>query len=162
VPVVAALHGVAYGGGLQIALAADVRIVAPDAKLSVRELHWGLVPDMSGTQTLRQLVRADVARELTYTARIVGGEEAVALGLATRTSEKPRDDAFSLAREIAGRSPDAVRAAKRLLEGAFAGGVAEGLRLEEEVQRGLVGRPNQVEAVRANLEQRPPRFRDPE
>jgi enoyl-CoA hydratase/carnithine racemase len=86
----------------------------------------------------------------------------VALGLATRTSEKPRDDAFSLAREIAGRSPDAVRAAKRLLEGAFAGGVAEGLRLEEEVQRGLVGRPNQVEAVRANLEQRPPRFRDPE
>jgi enoyl-CoA hydratase/carnithine racemase len=162
VPVVAALHGVAYGGGLQIALAADVRIVAPDARLSVRELHWGLVPDMSGTQTLRQLVRADVARELTYTARIVSGQEAVALGLATRASERPRDDAFTLAREIAGRSPDAVRAAKRLLEGAFAGDLAEGLRLEEEVQRSLLGRPNQVEAVRANLEQRPPRFRDPE
>jgi enoyl-CoA hydratase/carnithine racemase len=162
VPVVAALHGVAYGGGLQIALAADVRIVAPDARLSVRELHWGLVPDMSGTQTLRHLVRADVARELTYTARIVSGSEAVSLGLATRTSERPRDDAFALAREIAARSPDAVRAAKRLLEGAASGGVAEGLRLEEELQRGLIGRPNQVEAVRANLERRPPKFRDPE
>jgi enoyl-CoA hydratase/carnithine racemase len=162
VPVIAALHGVAYGGGLQIALAADLRIVAPDARLSVRELHWGLVPDMSGTQTLRFLVRADVARELTYTARIVSGTEAVALGLATRTSESPRDEAFAVAREIASRSPDAVRAAKRLLEGAFSGDVADGLRLEEELQRSLLGRPNQVEAVRANLERRPPRFRDPE
>jgi enoyl-CoA hydratase/carnithine racemase len=162
VPVVAALHGVAYGGGLQVALAADVRLVAPDARLSVRELHWGLVPDMSGTQTLRRLVREDVARELTYTARIVSGTEAVALGLATRTSERPREDALALAREIAARSPDAVRAAKRLLEGAWEGDVAHGLRLEEELQRTLLGRPNQVEAVRANLEQRPPRFRDPE
>jgi enoyl-CoA hydratase/carnithine racemase len=162
VPVVAAVHGVAYGGGLQIALGADVRLVAPDARLSVRELHWGLVPDMSGTQTLRRLVREDVARELVYTARIVSGEEAVTLGLATRLSEQPREDAFALAREIAARSPDAVRAAKRLLDGAFQGSVAEGLRLEEEVQRSLLGRPNQVEAVRANLERRAPRFRDPE
>jgi enoyl-CoA hydratase/carnithine racemase len=162
VPVVAAIHGVAYGGGLQIALAADVRIVAPDARLSVRELHWGLIPDMSGTQTLRHLVRADVARELTYTARIVSGSEAVSLGLATRTSESPREDAFALAREIAARSPDAVRAAKRLLDGAATGDVADGLRLEEELQRSLVGRPNQVEAVRANLERRPPKFSDPE
>ena len=163
VPVIAALHGVAYGGGLQIALAADIRIVTPDARLSVRELHWGLVPDMSGTQTLRHLVRADVARELTYTARIVSGSEAVSLGLATRTSESPpREDAFALAREIAAHSPDAVRAAKRLLEGAASGSVADGLRLEEELQRSLIGRPNQVEAVRANLERRPPKFRDPE
>jgi enoyl-CoA hydratase/carnithine racemase len=162
VPVVAAVHGVAYGGGLQIALGADVRLVAPDARLSVREVHWGLVPDMSGTQTLRRLVREDVARELVYTARIVSGDEAVALGLATRVSEQPREDAFALAREIAARSPDAVRAAKRLLEGAFQGSAAEGLRLEEEVQRSLLGRPNQVEAVRANLERRAPRFRDPE
>jgi len=162
VPVIAALHGVVYGGGLQIALAADVRLVAADARLSVRELHWGLVPDMSGTQTLRQLVRADVARELTYTARIVSGSEAVALGLATRVSAQPREDAFALAREIAAHSPDAVRGAKRLLEGAFAGDVASGLRLEEEIQRSLIGRPNQVEAVRANLEKRAPKFRDPE
>ena len=161
-PVIAALHGVVYGGGLQIALAADVRLVAADARLSVRELHWGLVPDMSGTQTLRQLVRADVARELTYTARIVSGSEAVALGLATRVSAQPREDAFALAREIAAHSPDAVRGAKRLLEGSFAGDVASGLRLEEEIQRSLIGRPNQVEAVRANLEKRAPKFRDPE
>lgn len=162
VPVIAALHGVVYGGGLQIALAADVRLVAADARLSVRELHWGLVPDMSGTQTLRQLVRSDVARELTYTARIVSGSEAVALGLATRVSAQPREDAFALAREIAAHSPDAVRGAKRLLEGSFVGDVASGLRLEEEIQRGLIGRPNQVEAVRANLEKRAPKFRDPE
>jgi enoyl-CoA hydratase/carnithine racemase len=162
VPVIAAVHGVAYGGGLQIALAADVRLLAPDARLSVRELHWGLVPDMSGTQTLRHLVRLDVAKELTYTARIVGAEEAVRLGLGTRICERPRDDAFALAREIASRSPDAVRAAKRLLDGAFEGDVAAGLRLEEELQRAVIGRPNQVEAVRANLEQRAPRFRDPE
>ena len=162
VPVIAAVHGVAYGGGLQIALAADVRLLAPDARLSVRELHWGLVPDMSGTQTLRHLVRLDVAKELTYTARILGAEEAVRLGLATRVAESPRDEAFALAREIAGRSPDAVRAAKRLLEGAYEGDVASGLALEEEMQRAVIGKPNQVEAVRANLEQRPPRFRDPE
>jgi enoyl-CoA hydratase/carnithine racemase len=128
----------------------------------VRELHWGLIPDMSGTQTLRRLVRSDVARELTYTARIVDGVEAVALGLATRVSEHPREDALALAREIAAHSPDAVRAAKRLLEGAEQGDVPSGLKLEEELQRSLLGKPNQVEAVRANLEKRSPKFRDVE
>jgi enoyl-CoA hydratase/carnithine racemase len=162
VPVVAALHGVAYGGGLQIALGADIRIVAPDARLSVRELHWGLVPDMSATQTLRHLVRLDVARELTYTARIVSGSEAVELGLATRTSDEPREAAFALAREIAGHSPDAVRAAKQLLGETVVGSVEDGLRLEEALQKTLLGQPNQVEAVRANMEKRPPRFSDPE
>jgi enoyl-CoA hydratase/carnithine racemase len=162
VPVIAAIHGVAYGGGLQIALGADIRLVAKDARLSVRELHWGLIPDMSGTQTLRRLVRSDVARELTYTARIVDGVEAVALGLATRVSEHPREDALALAREIAAHSPDAVRAAKRLLEGAEQGDVPAGLQLEEELQRSLLGKPNQVEAVRANLEKRAPKFRDVE
>jgi enoyl-CoA hydratase/carnithine racemase len=162
VPVIAAIHGVAYGGGLQIALGADIRLVAPDARLSVRELHWGLIPDMSGTQTLRRLVRSDVARELTYTARIVDGAEAVALGLATRVSTQPREDALAMAREIAAHSPDAVRAAKQLLEGAEQGDVASGLALEERIQRSLMGKPNQVEAVRANLEKRAPKFRDVE
>jgi enoyl-CoA hydratase/carnithine racemase len=162
VPVIAAIHGVAYGGGLQIALAADVRFVAPDARLSVREIQWGLVPDMSGTQTLRFLVRLDVAKELTYTGRIVSGEEAVGLGLATHVSHEPREAALELAREIASRSPSAVRAAKRLLDQGFRLPVEEGLRLEEELQRGLIGKPNQVEAVRANLEKREPRFTDPE
>jgi enoyl-CoA hydratase/carnithine racemase len=161
VPVIAAVHGVAYGGGLQIALGADLRLVAPDARLSVMEIKWGLVPDMSGTQTLRRLARLDVVKELTYTGRVVSGTEAVALGLATRAVESPRESALELAREIAARSPDAIRAAKRLLDASGVVGIAEGLRLEEELQRSLIGRPNQVEAVRANVEKRAPRFGDP-
>jgi enoyl-CoA hydratase/carnithine racemase len=161
-PVIAAVHGVAYGGGLQIALAADIRIVAPDAQLSIRELHWGLVPDMTGTQTLRHLVRLDVAKELVYTARIFSGTEAVALGLATQVSATPRDAALALAREIAARNPTAVRAAKRLLDATRDGSHAEGLRLEEQVQRAVIGRPNQVEAVRANMAKREPVFSDAE
>ena len=90
VPVIAAVHGVALGGGLQIALAADLRIVAPDARLSVLEIRWGLIPDMTGTHMLRRLVPLDVAKELTWTGRMVSGEEAVALGLATRLSDDPR------------------------------------------------------------------------
>jgi enoyl-CoA hydratase/carnithine racemase len=161
VPVVAAVHGVAFGGGLQIALAADLRIVAPDARLSVMEIKWGLVPDMTGTQTLRHLVRLDVARELVFTGRIVSGTEAVALGLATRASARPLEDARALAREIATKSPDAIRAAKALLNRAATASLAEGLRLEETFQRAVLGRPNQLEAMRANVEQRPPRFADP-
>jgi len=161
VPVIAAVHGVAYGGGLQIALGADLRLVAPDARLSVMEIKWGLVPDMSGTQTLRRLARLDVVKELTYTGRIVSGTEAVALGLATRAVESPREAALEMAREIASKSPDAIRAAKRLLDASGVVDVAEGLRLEEQLQRSLIGGPNQVEAVRANVERRPPRFSDP-
>ena len=161
VPVIAAVHGVAYGGGLQIALGADLRIVAPDAKLSVMEIKWGLVPDMSGTQTLRRLVRLDVAKELTFSGRIVSGSEAVELGLATRVAADPRAAALELAAEIASKSPDAIRAAKRLLDASGVVPVAEGLRLEESLQLGLIGRPNQIESVRANLEKRAPRFQDP-
>jgi enoyl-CoA hydratase/carnithine racemase len=162
VPVIAAVHGVAFGGGLQIALGADVRFVAPDARLSVLEIKWGLVPDMSGTQTLRRLTRLDVAKELAFTGRILSGAEAVELGLATHVSDQPREAAFELAREIATRSPDAVRAAKRLLNASGLVGSEEGLRLEEKLQRSVIGRPNQIEAVRSNLEKRPARFHDPE
>jgi len=162
VPVIAAVHGVAYGGGLQVALGADLRLVAPDARLSVMEIKWGLVPDMSGTQTLRRLVRLDVAKELTFTGRVVDGAEAAAIGLATRTEADPRAAALALAREIAGRSPEAIRAGKRLLDESGRIPVAEGLALEEQLQRGLIGRPNQVEAVRSNLEKRAPRFADPD
>ncbi|MBW2400216.1 MAG: enoyl-CoA hydratase/isomerase family protein, partial [Deltaproteobacteria bacterium] len=116
VPVIAALHGVIFGGGLQIALAADIRLVTPDARLSVMEIKWGLIPDMTGSQTLRRLVRLDVAKELTFTGRIVSGIEAVELGLATRVSDDPHAEALELARGIAGRSPDAIRAGKRLLD----------------------------------------------
>jgi enoyl-CoA hydratase/carnithine racemase len=162
VPVIAAIHGVAYGGGLQLALGADIRLVAPDARLSVREIHWGLIPDMTGTQTLRHLVRQDVARELTYTGRIVSGTEAVELGLATQVSDTPYQAALELAREIAARSPDAVRAAKRLLTAAPLVNTDEGLLLEEKLQRSLIGGRNQIEAVQANLQKRDPKFVDPE
>ena len=162
VPVIAAVHGVAFGGGLQIALGADIRFVAPDAKLSVMEIKWGLIPDMSGSQTLRRLVRLDVAKELTFTGRIVSGTEAATLGLVTHVSNSPREDALTLAREIASKSPDAVRAGKRLLNEAGLVSLHEGLRLEETLQLALVGKPNQLEAVQANLQNRPPRFVDPE
>lgn len=162
VPVIAAVHGVAYGAGLQVALGADIRFVAPDAKLSIRETHWGLIPDVALTQTLRNVVGLDVAKELTFTARVISGSEAKELRLATHLSDDPHRDALALAREIAGRSPDAVRAAKKLLNTALLGSVADGLHLEAELQGTLVGRPNQLEAVKANLEKREPRFRDPE
>ena len=113
-PVIAAVHGVAFGGGLQIALGADVRIVTADAKLAVMEVRWGMVPDMAGIALLRGLVRDDVARELTYTARQFSGAEAVALGIATRVADDPHAAAMELAAEIAARSPRAVRTAKRL------------------------------------------------
>ncbi len=162
VPVIAAVHGVCFGGGLQIALGADIRIVAPDAQLSVMEIKWGLVPDMTGTQTMRHLLRLDVLKELAFTGRIVAGTEAVALGLATRVSDRPLEDARALAREIAGKSPDAIRAAKTLLGRAVTATLEDGLRLEEALQRSVLGRPNQLEAVWANLEKRPPKFSDPE
>lgn len=162
VPVIAAVHGVAYGGGLQIALAADLRFVAPDARLSVMEIKWGLVPDMSGTQSLRRLVRLDVAKELTFSGRVVSGEEALALGLATRVCADPRGEALAFARELAGKSPHALRAGKRLLDDAWAGSVEAGLALEAELQMQLIGRPNQIESVRAQMEKRAPRFADPD
>jgi enoyl-CoA hydratase/carnithine racemase len=162
VPVIAAVHGVAFGGGLQVALGADLRVVAPDARLSVLEIKWGLVPDMSGTQTLRHLVRDDIARDLTFTGRIVSGVEAVEIGLATRAHDDPHTIALEMAREIAQKSPDAIRAGKRLLNEARVVPVEEGLRLEARLQAGLIGRRNQVEAIRSNMEKRPPRFSDPE
>ncbi|NRA01021.1 MAG: crotonase/enoyl-CoA hydratase family protein [Myxococcales bacterium] len=162
VPVIAAVHGVAYGAGLQIAMGADIRIVAPDARLSIRESHWGLVPDVGLTQTFRNLVGVDIAKELTFTGRVISGSEAREFRLATHVSEDPHGDAMALAREIAGRSPDAVRASKKLWNEALFGSVEEGLALERKIQRTLAGRPNQVEAVRAGLEKRAPNFSDPE
>lgn len=161
VPVIAAVHGVAYGAGIQVALAADIRFVAPDARLSVMEIKWGLIPDVSGTQSLRRLLRLDVAKELVYTGRVVSGTEALALGLATHVSEAPREAALELAREIARKSPSAIRAAKRLMNESGLVGVEEGLLLEERLQRELIGRPDQIEAVRSTLEKRAPQYEDP-
>jgi len=161
VPVIAAVHGVCFGGGLQIALAADIRIVAPDARLSVMEIKWGLVPDMTGTQTLERLVGLDVAKLLTFTGREILGEEAVSLGLATQSSVEPLEEALALAKEIATKSPDAIRTAKRLLDGATGVDLTTGLRREAEAQKAVLATPNQMEAVMAHMQKREPSFRDP-
>jgi enoyl-CoA hydratase/carnithine racemase len=157
-PVIAAISGNCFGGGLQIALGADLRIAAPDARFSVMEIKWGLVPDMSATQTLCDLVRLDVAKELAFTGRIVDADEALELGLITRIEQDPVAAAEALAAILRERSPDALRSIKRLFNDAWRAGDEEGLSLEAAVQQRLLGRPNQIEAVRANLEKRPPRF----
>lgn len=158
VPVIAALHGEVFGGGLQVALGADLRIAAPDAKLSVMEVRWGLIPDMSGSQTLRNLVRRDVALELAWTGRIVPAEEALALGLVTRLAEDPLAAALALAETIAGQSPDAVRGVKKLFNRAWECGSGEALALEAELQMRILGQANQMEAVRAGMTGDAPRF----
>ena len=160
VPVIAAVHGHALGGGIQVCLGADIRIVHPDTQMSVREVHWGLVPDMTGTLVLSQLVRPDVAKELTFTARVFDGREAFALGLATKLSETPHDDAMAMAREIADRSPDAVRGAKALFNGLLHSRAAAQFAEERRVIGSMIGRPNQVEAVMANFEKRAAAYTD--
>jgi len=154
VPVIAAVHGVAYGGGFQVMLGADIRYVAPDTKLSIMEIKWGLVPDMAGTQIMRHLAREDIVRELTYTGRVFSGEEAGQYGFATRVTATPLDDALATAREIAGKSPSAIRAAKRLLNKAVSVDEAAGLIVESVEQEKLIGSPDQVEAIMSNLEKR--------
>lgn len=161
VPVIAAVHGVCFGGGLQIALGADLRIAAPDARLSVMEVKWGLIPDMGITQTLAGLVRRDVAAELTWTGREVDGAEAVGLGLVTEIVPDPLARALELARVIAARSPDAVRRAKALYAQAPFLTREQALALEAELQHELLGGANQREAVRAAMAQEPGRFLDP-
>jgi enoyl-CoA hydratase/carnithine racemase len=160
VPVIAAVHGAALGGGLQIALACDIRIVAPDAQLSVMEIRYGLVPDMSASKTLLRLVRPDVAKELLYTGRTVDGTEAVRIGLATRVAADPLAEAMSVARTIAAQSPPAVRAAKKLADSAPELDVAAAFRLESELQVALLGSVSQLEAVQAALAKRTAKFED--
>ncbi|BEP54477.1 crotonase/enoyl-CoA hydratase family protein [Variovorax sp. V118] len=161
VPVIAAVHGVAFGGGLQVALGADIRLVGADTRLSVMEIKWGLVPDMAGMVLMRELARTDVVRELTFTGRIFSGEEAVRLGLATRVAADPLAEALQMAHEIAGKSPDAIRAGKRLLNASLAHSAAELLIAESVEQQVLIGSPNQLEAVKANIERRAPQFSAP-
>lgn len=150
-PVIAAVHGNCIGGGAQIALGADIRIVGSDARLSLREVHWGLIPDMGITRSLPKLVRADVAKELIMTARVIDAEEAVRLGLGTRLDPDPLDAARVLAHEIAARSPDATRRAKALIERAWTLPAAESLAIEEGLQRELLGSSNQSKAVMAGI-----------
>ena len=159
VPVIAAIHGVAFGGGFQLALGADMRFLSSDARMSIMEIKWGLVPDMAGTPILANLVRDDILRELTYTGRIFSAQDAMSYGLATRICDDPRAAALEVARDIAGRSPDAIRAAKRML-GKLSIDPGPALLAESVEQQKLLGSANQLEAVRANLEKRDARFLD--
>ncbi len=161
VPVIAAVQGAAFGGGLQLALGADIRLLGPDAQMSVMEIKWGLVPDMAGMVMMRSLLRDDVLRELCYTGRVLGAVEAVQLGLGTRLCADPLAEAHALALSIAHRSPSAIRAGKRLLNQAahaLDDQAAALLQAESDEQIALMAGPHQREAVRANLEKRAPHF----
>lgn len=163
VPVIAAIHGNCLGGGMQIALGADIRIAAPDAKLSIMEIKWGLIPDMGITRSLPRLLPVDVAKELTYTGRVLSGEEAGRLGLVTRVADEPLDAALTLAREIASKSPDAIQATKRLYDEAWGSDdVRAALALEADLQRAIIGTPNQMEAIRSAFAKEDGSYADPE
>jgi enoyl-CoA hydratase/carnithine racemase len=160
VPVIAAVHGVAVGGGFQLALGADLRVVASDTQLGVFEIKWGIVPDMCGTQLLPRLVGPDVAKDLMFTGRVVTGAEAQTLGLVTRLSDDPRATALALAHEIASRNPDAIKVMKRLVDASWTLSFDDGVREERDQTEGMIGSQNQLEAVVANLEGRSGRFED--
>lgn len=161
VPVIAAVHGVAFGGGFQIMLGADIRYIAPDTKLSIMEIKWGLVPDMAGTVLMRRLAREDIVRELTYTGRIFSGSDAGEYGFATRVCEDPLEQAMATAREIAQQSPSAIEAAKRLYNVSPDVDAKTGLMLEAVEQQSLRGEHNQTESAKAAMEKRPGDFVSP-
>ncbi len=159
IPVIAAIEGVCFGAGMQLALAADFRIAAPDARFSIMESKWGLIPDMGITQTLPKLMRVDQAKELIMTARILDAEEALEYGLVSTIVDDPVSAATKLAKEFAERSPDAIRAAKRLVDESWNATKKDALALEAELQANIIGGANQIEAVMANMQKRPPKFR---
>lgn len=159
VPVIAALHGVCYGAGFQLAIGADIRIASPETKLAVMEMKWGLIPDMGGMVLLPQLARSDVIRQLTYTARPIPAAQAEAWGLVTSLADDPLAAALDLATEIAGKSPSAVRAAKRLIELAENGDREDVLMAESREQANLVGKPDQMEVIAAQMQNRAPVFK---
>ncbi|WP_415919911.1 crotonase/enoyl-CoA hydratase family protein [Tateyamaria sp. SN6-1] len=159
IPVIAAVHGVCYGAGMQLALGADIRIAAPDARFAVMEMKWGIVPDMGGMVLLPRLVRSDVLRKLTYTAEPVSADQAEAWGLVTELAEDPLAAAMALAEALTLKSPAALRAAKALIGYAETHGGAEVLIEESRVQAGLIGTPEQMEVVAAQIQKRAPVFK---
>ncbi len=159
IPVIAALHGAVYGAGMQLALGADIRIAAPDTKLAVMEMKWGIVPDMGGMVLLPRLVRSDVLRRLTYTAETIDGVQAERWGLVTELSEDPLAAATALATTIVGKSPSAIRAAKRLITYAETGEPDAVLMAESREQAALIGKPHQMEVIAAQFSKRPVVFK---
>ena len=159
-PVICAMHGAAFGAGFQIAMGADLRYASPDCRLSVMEIKWGIIPDMGISRTAAGILATDTAKELAWTGRTVAAEEALQLGLVSAVVDDPKHKAIEVAESITLRSPDAVRAIKRLFEETPAMSVADALRLEAELQMTLLGSSNQAEAVAANMEKRAPNFED--
>ena len=160
VPVICSIHGVAFGAGLQIALGADIRYASADARLSIMEAKWGIIPDMAISTTARNIVPLDRIRELAYTARVIGAPEALRIGLITQMHDDPMVAAISIAEEISLRSPSAVRAMKQLFDEGWSVPAAESLALEARLQSALLGGENQREAVSAAIEKRMPNFVD--
>ena len=160
VPVIAAVHGVCFGGGLQIASGADIRVVHPATRMAVMEMKWGLVPDMGGYALWRGLVRDDILRELTYTNRIFNGPEAQEMGFATHVSDNPLDDAMALAKQIALKNPDAIKASKRIFNSMQDATDAELLMAESVEQDKIIRTPNQMEGGFAEMQKRKPAFTD--
>jgi len=160
IPVITALHGVAFGGGFQIMLGADIRVAAPDTRFSVMEAKWGLVPDMGGMFLMPQVARQDVIRRLTYTAEVFTAQQALDWGFVSELSDDPVARAFELAEAIAMRNPESIRTAKRLISETWNADPAETLMAESIAQKAVLGKPNQREAVLANFEKRAPNFKD--
>lgn len=160
VPVIAAVHGVAFGAGSQIMAGADIRYIHPETRFAIMEMKWGLVPDVGGMPLWRSQVADDVLREMIYTNRIATGVEAQALGFATHVSDDPLASALDLARTIAGKNPGAVRGAKRLCNLLPTASDAALLQAESDEQIAVMRTPNQVEAVMAEMQKRPPVFVD--
>lgn len=151
VPVIAVLNGMCFGGGFQLALGADMRYSTPDCKLSIMESKWGMIPDMGASVTLRELVRIDVAKELTYTGKIISGSEAEKLGLVTRCCDDPMEEAWSMARNIASKSPDCVSAAKIMYNTTWAASEKECLEVETKLQKQMLPSCNQTIASLKNF-----------
>jgi len=159
VPVIASLHGVVFGAGFQLALGADIRIAHPETQLAVMEMKWGLVPDMGGMVLMPQLMRSDVIRRMTYTAEPVSAAQGLDWGIVTELADDPLAASQALAGSIAGKSPSAVRAAKRLIAVAESGGNEDAVLLaESQEQADLIGKPHQMEVIAANLQKRTPNF----
>ncbi len=159
VPVIAALHGVTFGGGFQLALGADIRIATPDSKLALMEMKWGLIPDMGAMALLPRLTRSDVIRRMTYSGAPVAAQQALEWGLVTELAEDSLAVAQDIATEIAGKSPAAIRAAKRMIAMAESGADEDAVLLaESREQVALMGTPEQLEVIAANMAGRAPRF----
>ena len=158
IPVIAAIEGICIGGGMQLALGADIRIAHPDTKFSIMEAKWGMIPDMGITQFLPKLMRSDQAKELIMTARMISADEALSAGLITRIADDPMAAARELATEIATCSPEAVASAKTLVDTVWAMSPGDGLAVEGGLQAELIGSPNQMESVMSGIMKRTPKF----